>query len=354
MLCTNPNILFLFGQDFLFVHFFNYYYYYYCLKQRLSQCDKLLLEHQFSLTPIRTWQFGDSLLKFMCVTKWWYAASRFLQFYLMYIYLISYVVQYLFTDSENTQCVYNINLVFFVDTKEGFHVMDHMNYIATDRISKLPDHLQQHILSYLSINEVVQSSVLSKRWKNVWTAVPVLGFNTILFGSTDNKKNLDIQRKLQDFYIFVEKSLESHLKQRLTIREFMLTHGLDKRSLNSRLDCWINYVVKSDVKKLSLHFAAGYYDLPQSILVAKSITVLILRWCKLDTNCGDINLPFLKKLSLSYVDADDKTIQKLVAGSLVIEDMKFLKCHGLKSIKFSGLIKAKLIEVELNDDLERV
>ena len=99
LLCTNPNILFLFGQDFLFVHFFNYYYYYYCLKQRLSQCDKLLLEHQFSLTPIRTWKFGDSLLKFMCVTKWWYAASRFLQFYLMYVYLIPYVVQYLFTDS---------------------------------------------------------------------------------------------------------------------------------------------------------------------------------------------------------------------------------------------------------------
>ena len=38
----------------------------------------------------------------------------------------------------------------------------------------------------------------------------------------------------------------------------------------------------------------------------------------------------------------------------MIEDMKFLKCHGLKSIKFSGLIKAKSIEVELNDDLERV
>ena len=161
----------------------------------------------------------------------------------------------------------------------------------------MPDHLQQHILSYLSIDEVVQSSVLSKRWKNVWTAIPVLGFksfNTTLFGSIDDKKNLDIQRKLQDFYIFVEKSLGSHHKQRLTIREFILTHSLDKRSLNSHVDCWINNVVKSDVKKLSLHFAAGYYDLPQSVLVAKSITVLILRQCKLDTNCGDINLPFLK------------------------------------------------------------
>uniref|UniRef100_A0A7N2L8A6 Uncharacterized protein n=1 Tax=Quercus lobata TaxID=97700 RepID=A0A7N2L8A6_QUELO len=34
--------------------------------------------------------------------------------------------------------------------------------------------------------------------------------------------------------------------------------------------------------------------------------------------------------------------------------MKFMKCHELESIKFSGLIKAKLIEVELNDDLVRV
>ena len=96
--------------------------------------------------------------------------------------------------------------------------MDHKNYIAANRIFELPNHLQQHILSYLSINEVVQSFVLSKRWKHVWTVVPVLGFNTILFGSIDDTKNLDIQRKIQDFYIFVEKSLESHHKQRLTIR----------------------------------------------------------------------------------------------------------------------------------------
>ena len=38
----------------------------------------------------------------------------------------------------------------------------------------------------------------------------------------------------------------------------------------------------------------------------------------------------------------------------MIEDMKFMKCHELESIKFYGLIKAKSIDVELNDDLERV
>ena len=50
----------------------------------------------------------------------------------------------------------------------------------------------------------ISNTILSKSWKHVWTAVPVQGFNTILFGSVDDKKNLGIQRKLQDFYIFVK------------------------------------------------------------------------------------------------------------------------------------------------------
>ena len=81
-----------------FVHFlFNYYYY--CLKQILSQCDKLLLEHQFSLTPIRTSKFGDSVLKFMCVTKCVVPGQSVLTI-LFGECLISCAVQYfLFTDS---------------------------------------------------------------------------------------------------------------------------------------------------------------------------------------------------------------------------------------------------------------
>uniref|UniRef100_A0A7N2L7L0 Uncharacterized protein n=1 Tax=Quercus lobata TaxID=97700 RepID=A0A7N2L7L0_QUELO len=171
--------------------------------------------------------------------------------------------------------------------KEAFHVRDHKSNIALDRVSELLDYLQQHILSYLSINEVFQSPMLSKRRKHVWTAVPVLKVHTTLFGSSEVKKNLHIQRKLWDFFFFVEKNLGRHCKQRLNTKEFSLIHYLDNRK------------------------------------------------------------------SFSLVD-HDKTIQKLVAGSPVIEDMKFMKCHGLKSIKFSSLIKAKSIEVELNDDHERV
>ncbi|XP_030958837.1 F-box protein At3g59000-like [Quercus lobata] len=136
--------------------------------------------------------------------------------------------------------------------------MDHKNNVAVDKVSELLDYLQQHILSYLSINEVFQPSILYKRWKHVWTVVPVLKVHTTLFGSSEMKKNLDIQRKLWDFCIFVEKTLGRHCKQRLTIKEFSLIHCLDNRKSFSLVDRWINYVVKSDVKKLSLIFVLGY------------------------------------------------------------------------------------------------
>ena len=136
--------------------------------------------------------------------------------------------------------------------------MDHKNNIVMDRVSELLDYLQQHIMSYFSINEVFQSSILSERWKHVWTTVLILKVHTTLFGSSKVKKNLDIQRKLQDFYIFVEKTLGRHCKQRLSIKEFSLIHCLGNRKSFSLVDRWVNYVVRSDVKELSLIFIPRY------------------------------------------------------------------------------------------------
>ncbi|KDO39985.1 hypothetical protein CISIN_1g041388mg [Citrus sinensis] len=46
-----------------------------------------------------------------------------------------------------------------------------------DRISSLPDSVLCHILSYIPTKHVVATSVIAKRWKNVWTAVPNLSFD---------------------------------------------------------------------------------------------------------------------------------------------------------------------------------
>ena len=43
---------------------------------------------------------------------------------------------------------------------------------TTDRISDLPDEIICHILSYLPPKQIALTSLLSKRWKPLWLAMP--------------------------------------------------------------------------------------------------------------------------------------------------------------------------------------
>ena len=65
-------------------------------------------------------------------------------------------------------------------------------------IDNLPDPILQHILSYLSTKNAIRTSILSKRWKYLWTSIPKLDFDE---GALD--------RRLM-FMKFVERVLALH------------------------------------------------------------------------------------------------------------------------------------------------
>ena len=177
-----------------------------------------------------------------------------------------------------------------------------------DKISELPEPLLHYILSFLPIKQVVQSSTLSKRWNHVCSTIPVLEFDKSFFESKlwceDTKETCEIQRKRVELYHFVEQNLLSRRRQGLSIKKFTLAVCLSTPKSVSRVNRWIEYVVKSDVEELNLDFQTfkwkwkRYYPLPQNILLAKSVTVLRLKACRLDSYFGDINLSSLKILSL--------------------------------------------------------
>src|SRR4051812_37947719 len=45
-----------------------------------------------------------------------------------------------------------------------------------DQISSLPDDILQHILSFLETPNAAQTSLLSKRWRHLWSYTPALNF----------------------------------------------------------------------------------------------------------------------------------------------------------------------------------
>ncbi|KAJ0427749.1 putative F-box domain-containing protein [Helianthus annuus] len=49
--------------------------------------------------------------------------------------------------------------------------------VEGDRLSSLPDDLIHKILSFVSIKQAVETSVLSPRWKYIWTSMPYLNFS---------------------------------------------------------------------------------------------------------------------------------------------------------------------------------
>ena len=93
-------------------------------------------------------------------------------------------------------------------------------------------------------------------------------------------------------------------------------HGLNKckKPLNHIFHC----------EELILFFGVSRicYPLPHCVLVAKSLTVLKLHSCKLDSIRSDISLPSLKRLSLLSVYADNQIIPNLIFGCPMIENMR--------------------------------
>ena len=59
-----------------------------------------------------------------------------------------------------------------------------------DRISKLPDDILTHILSFLPTKDAIGTIVLSKRWNDLWTFMINLDFDDHLFYA--HKRTLEI------------------------------------------------------------------------------------------------------------------------------------------------------------------
>ncbi|PNY15528.1 F-box/FBD/LRR-repeat protein, partial [Trifolium pratense] len=86
----------------------------------------------------------------------------------------------------------NMNISYLKGTKSTpREVID----VEPDRISYLPGHVIDCILSYLPIKEAVRTSVLSNKWKNKWYTLPNLVFDEQCVSHLASEDPLVIENK---------------------------------------------------------------------------------------------------------------------------------------------------------------
>lgn len=216
-----------------------------------------------------------------------------------------------------------------------------------DRISALPDPILHHILSFVSLKKVAQTSTLSKRWKQVWYTFPSIVFDDYYASF----------RRQKIFLECLEQTLLNRHMDAITLGKFKLTFRLSEDpTVASNMHRCLSYAIGSYVKDLSLSVDYWHrkYTLPQVVFYAKSVVELDLACCKLESPRSNVTLSSLRKLYLRGVVVDDQVIKDLIAGCPLIEYMDFFNCQGLKSLELLNISSLKEFKLLEGDRLERV
>ncbi|TQD85542.1 hypothetical protein C1H46_028908 [Malus baccata] len=130
--------------------------------------------------------------------------------------------------------------------------------IVKDTISTLQDaDLHHHTLSFLPTLCAVQTTIVSRRWKNLWTSVHSLVFD-------EDAYHEDFPRYVDNVLFFRDSS---------DIRNFRLSCGSVEDI--SRIDGWIRASIWFNVAELNLSVASDpVFELPESLFLCKTLKKL--------------------------------------------------------------------------------
>ena len=212
--------------------------------------------------------------------------------------------------------------------------------VMVDIISTLSDYILSHILSFLLTEEAVATCVLSKRWRHIWTSVPVLHYDNYYCIDRDN------QASLSRFVRFVNASIQARdVNLQHPIRSFRIKfNALDWSGAEAGLSEWLKAVMRPGIEDLVIDLY-GTYDLIRLSIFSFRCTTLVS--LKLDTlhldDVSSVELPSLKSLHLSYVEMDSpKCLIDLLLGCPNLEVlyvyMMYYRCYDFAG-EFTSLPK---------------
>ncbi|KAL8505254.1 hypothetical protein ACS0TY_016473 [Phlomoides rotata] len=154
-------------------------------------------------------------------------------------------------------------------TMEDYEMEEPVNSGQRDRLSELPNSLILHILSTLPMRNVVRTTLLSKRWNNLWTTIPCLNF---CYFTYVKKEEVERIRNFINRALMLWKGIKI-----LKFKIYIITYL--EVSLAIDIDLWVRYAVEHNVEELEIHIHPlenDEYWAPQCLNSCSSIRKLSL------------------------------------------------------------------------------
>ncbi|XP_074281991.1 putative FBD-associated F-box protein At1g05080 [Silene latifolia] len=216
---------------------------------------------------------------------------------------------------------------------------------TVDRISELPEFILHTILSNLDTKEACRASVLSKRWFDAWSSIPVLDFRPPYFQKYGEYPYAYGSDTGERFVEFINKTMERYFKRKYRITKMYLEIPKVHRKIETLVDRWIMIAVQNQIQILEIHDLGIFdYTLPEILFRAKSLKYL---------NCSSVGLPFyatMDLISLEYLNLmsettlDEDMLERIISSCpLVVLDITY--DNYLKKISIPWMKKVN-VEVE--------
>ncbi|KAK2994808.1 hypothetical protein RJ640_021040 [Escallonia rubra] len=196
--------------------------------------------------------------------------------------------------------------------------------MEVDKISNLPGHITDKILSHLSLRDAVRTSVLSRKWRYKWDSLPYLVFDnqSVLVSSPDQTV---IKSKLVNI---VDHVLLLHSGP---IEKFKLSHR-DLQGVND-IDRWILFLSRGSLKEFVLEIWKGHrYKLPSSLYCCQNLIHLELFNCLVKPPPTFNGFRSLKSLDLQHITADQDVFEYLISSCLLLERLTLMNFEGFTQL----------------------
>ncbi|CAN1778371.1 F-box/LRR-repeat protein 25 [Linum perenne] len=211
-----------------------------------------------------------------------------------------------------------------------------------DHISTLTHDVLVEILSLLTLEEAARTSVLSKRWVDLWKWFPNLEFD---YGSMVNEILVEKKTCIQ----LVSKVLAQHKGPK--VNNFRVSLPLTSTSnSDGDIERWVEFAISKGVERLDLNFNPEFpgMESDQDYEECDGYSS-ILRWrCFYQSGVllGLSNVQYFRSLHLRYVYLTDVIFHHLVSCCHLLENLVLVCCDGLVKAKVTALASSILLPLK--------